>query len=181
MMSKLSERQHAVNKSVKRTPAGDAFTTVVLQVLKLSGLLTMAGDELAKVGGQTGARWQVLAAIEHSPASVARISRLMGLARQSVQRIADLLERDGLASFEANPDHLRAKLLRLTPAGMSALRAIQIAQAPWADQLGAEIGENDLEQANAILERVLGALTACSDRGRRPASAFIAPPRSTPG
>jgi DNA-binding MarR family transcriptional regulator len=60
------------------------------------------GNELAKISGQTSARWRVLVAIENTPASVARISRLMGLARQSVQRIADLLERDGLASFEEN-------------------------------------------------------------------------------
>jgi DNA-binding MarR family transcriptional regulator len=165
MKSKLSLRQHTVNKSIERTSAGDAFTIFVLQVLKLTGVLTAAGDGLAKAGGQTSARWQVLAAIEDAPASVARVSRLMGLSRQSVQRIADLLERDGLASFEENPDHLRAKLLRITPAGMSALRAIQIAQAPWADKFGAEIGEKDLRQASGVLERVLRSLTDRPDGG----------------
>jgi DNA-binding MarR family transcriptional regulator len=164
-MSDISERQHSVNMAPKRTHAGDAFTTLVLQILRLSGVVTAAGDELAKAGGQTGARWQVLATIEHSPASVPRISRLFGLTRQSVQRIADLLERDGLATFEENPDHLRAKLLRITPSGMSALRAMQIAQAPWADKLGAEIGEKDLRDASAVLERVLHALTASSEGG----------------
>jgi len=159
-MPKISNRQHPVNKAPRRTSAGDAFTALVLQIIRLGGVVAAAGDELAKAGGQTGARWQVLAVIEHSPASVARISRLFGLARQSVQRIADLLERDGLAAYEENPDHLRAKLLRITPAGMSALRAMQIAQAPWADRLGAEIGEKDLQQTSAVLERVLHALTA---------------------
>jgi DNA-binding MarR family transcriptional regulator len=164
-MSDISERQHSVNIPPKRTPAGDAFTTFILQILRLSRVVTAAGDELAKAGGQTGARWQVLAAIEHSPASVARVSRLFGLTRQSVQRIADLLERDGLAAFEEGPDHLRAKLLRITRGGMSALRAIQIAQAPWADKLGAEIGEKNLRNTSAVLERVLRALTASSEGG----------------
>jgi DNA-binding MarR family transcriptional regulator len=165
MRFKISERQHTVNKSVMRTPAGDAFTVFVLQVLRLTGVLTAAGDDLAKAGGQTSARWQVLAAIEDSPASVARVSRLMGLTRQSLQRVAGLLERDGLASFEENPDHLRAKLLRITPAGMSALQAIQMAQAPWADRFGAEIGEKDLRRASAVLDRVLSSLTSRSDGG----------------
>jgi DNA-binding MarR family transcriptional regulator len=164
MMSDIYERQHSVNVP-KRTPAGDAFTILVLQIIRLSGVVTAAGDELAKAGGQTSARWQVLAVIEHAPASVARISRSFGLTRQSVQRIADLLERDGLATFEENPDHLRAKLLQITPGGMSALRAMQIAQAPWADRLGAEIGEEDLRHTSVVLERVLRALTA-SSKGR---------------
>jgi hypothetical protein len=39
----------------------------------------------------------------------------MHLARQGVQRLADVLVRDGLAVYEPNPAHRRAKLLRLTP------------------------------------------------------------------
>jgi len=69
--------------------------------------------------------------------------------------VADVLVREGLAVYEENPGHRRAKLLRLTPRGRSALRTIQAAQRVWADALGAEIGEADLRQASAILARVL--------------------------
>jgi DNA-binding MarR family transcriptional regulator len=75
-----------------------------------------------------------------------------------VQRVADLLERDGLVSYEANPAHRRASLLRLTPEGRSALRRIQAAQREWADDVGREIGIDDLTTANRILARVLDAL-----------------------
>ena len=83
-----------------------------------------------------------------------RSPRVYGLARQSVQRTADSLVRDGLAVYEANPRHRRAKLLRLTPAGSSALDAMEVAQRAWADALGAELGESDLRQAAEVLQRV---------------------------
>ena len=138
-----------------RTPAGDAFTALVVQVLRLNGLLVAAGDELARPAGQTSARWQVLGIIEHGPATVAQVARALGLARQSVQRVADLLEHDGLAEYISNPSDRRADLLQLTAAGRAALRTIQSAQRTWADALGAEIGEDELRRASEVLGRVM--------------------------
>lgn len=127
-------------------------------VFRLNGVLVAAGDALAQPTGQTSARWRVLAAVEHTPMTVAQIARAWSLARQSVQRVADLLERDGLVIYEANPGHRRASLVRLTPEGRSALGRIQTAQAEWADALGRELGLKDLTSANRILARVLDAL-----------------------
>jgi DNA-binding MarR family transcriptional regulator len=160
MSSTLGKRQHAVNggRPRSRSAAGDALSALVVRVFRLAGVLTAEGDALAQPAGQTTARWQVLAAIEHGPATVARIARALGLARQSVQRVADLLERDGLAVYEDNPEHQRAKLFRLTPAGRSALRTIQAAQRLWAEGLAAPIGEADLRRACRTLDRLLGAL-----------------------
>jgi len=157
----IAERQHAVKAVAQppsRTPAGDAFTTLISQVVQLIRLFSVAGEALAKPAGQTLARWLVLEAIQDAPATVAQIARTMHLARQSVQRLADVLVRDGLAVYEDNPAHRRAKLLRLTPQGRSALRTIQAAQRVWADRLGAELGEAELQQASAVLDRVLQAL-----------------------
>src|ERR1700682_1801196 len=104
-----------------RTPAGDAFTRLVLEVAQLGGLFTAAGESLARVGNQTLARWVILDAIEEKPSTVAQIARRRGIARQAVQRVADLLEREGLAAYEPNPQHRRAKLLRPTPPGRKGL------------------------------------------------------------
>jgi DNA-binding MarR family transcriptional regulator len=156
----LPERQHAVKAPPppSRTPAGDALTNLIAQVIQLMRLLTVAGEALAKPAGQTLARWLVLESIDPTPATVAQIARTMHLARQSVQRLADVLVRDGFAVYEDNPAHRRAKLLRPTPRGRSALRAIQAAQVAWSDRLGAELGLAELQQASAGLERVLQAL-----------------------
>ena len=79
----------------------------------------------------------------------------MGQARQGVQRLADVLVDHGDAMYQANPRHRRADLLVITPAGLASLRAIQHAQRTWADQLGAELGEADLERAKLVLDRAL--------------------------
>jgi DNA-binding MarR family transcriptional regulator len=156
----MTERQHAVNSRKRRTPAGDAFSRVAFQILRLGGLLTAAGDELAAPAGQTSARWQLLAAIEEAPATVAAIARALGLARQSVQRVADLLAGNGLAVYRENPGHARARLLELTPRGRAVLAAIQRAQRTWADRLGATLGEADLRRAAAVLDRIADALSS---------------------
>jgi DNA-binding MarR family transcriptional regulator len=148
-----------------RTPAGDAFSELVVQVFRLNGVLAAAGDELAKPAGQTTARWRVLAAIEHAPSTVSQIARAWGLARQSVQRVADVLVDEGFAGYGQNPGHRRAQLLRLTPRGRRALGRIQAAQRAWADELGVEIGETDLRKANMVLARVFEAVASQDPRG----------------
>jgi len=152
-------------KPAVRTPAGDAVSRLWVQVFQLNGLFTAAGDAMARPTGQTSARWQVMAAIEHGPDTVAGVARTLRLARQSVQRIADLLERDGLAAYEGNPVHRRAKLLELTPLGRRVLNDIQAEQRVWANELGAETGEAELRKASVVLERVLQSLVAHRPRG----------------
>jgi len=142
----------------RRTPAGDAVSLLAVQVLRLAGMLIEAGDSLAAPSGQTSARWRVLASIEEEPATVATIARALGQARQSVQRVADLLAADGLTTYADNPDDRRAKLLRLTARGRATLRAIQAAQRGWADELGGAIGARELRAASATLARLCEAL-----------------------
>jgi DNA-binding MarR family transcriptional regulator len=146
----------------KRTPAGDAFTQLVLEVAWLGGLFTAAGESLAKVGKQTLARWVILDAIEDKPSTVAEVARRRGIARQAVQRVSDLLEREGLAAYEPNPQHRRAKLLRPTPRGRRVLHAISVEQKAWADALGAQIGEAKLRTLRKSIEQIR---RATSSRG----------------
>lgn len=150
----ISKRQHAV----ERSELGDAFSELVVRVFQLEGMLSAAGDALAEPAGQSSARWRVLAAVEAEPRSVAQIARAWSLARQSVQRVADRLEREGLVVYEDNPAHRRAKLVRLTADGRRTLRRIQTAQRAWADTAGAQIGRTTLDAANAALDRLIECL-----------------------
>jgi DNA-binding MarR family transcriptional regulator len=133
---------------------------LVVDVFRLNGLLIAVGDAMGEPSGQTSARWRVLAAIDETPLSVAQIARAWWLTRQSVQRVADVLVEDGLATYEDNPNHRRAKLVQITPRGLSVLHEIRLRQRTWAESLGAEIGEADLRTANETLTRVLEALTS---------------------
>jgi DNA-binding MarR family transcriptional regulator len=90
---------------------------------------------------------------------VASVARLLGLARQSVQRVADLLEQEGLARYTDNPSHQRAKLLQLTPSGQATLRSIASAQHAWANHMGGELTLPLLQRTSRALARVLELLT----------------------
>ena len=100
-----------VKCSNPRTAEGDAFTAFVVSVSGLGHFVTAAGEALAREGGQSLARWVVLEAITEHPATVSEVARGRGMARQPVQRIADVLVEDGLASYQPNPNHRRAQLL----------------------------------------------------------------------
>jgi len=81
--------------------------------------------------GQTQARWQVLSVCSDGHWTVPDAARRLGVTRQAVQRVADLLVEDGLVYYEANPAHLRSPHVRLTAAGRAALAAIDDASSRW--------------------------------------------------
>ena len=115
-------------------------------------------QELAAEGGLTAAWWQVLGGVLDQPRTVAEIGRRMGMTRQGVQRVADLLVERGLAEYRPNPAHRRAKLLACTEAGYWAIRQITLVQHPWANRIGAEIGADDLRGALATMQLLIAAL-----------------------
>jgi DNA-binding MarR family transcriptional regulator len=179
----MAQRQDAVKLPegfVERSPAGDALTEFVLHVVRLSMLFGAKGEALARPSGQTLARWVALNAAAEAPASVAEISRRFGFARQSVQRVADLLVADGLAVYQDNPRHQRAKLLVPTHRGREVILAINTRQKAWADALGARIGEAELERASATMDGIARALRdeRSSDEASSPEPSQRRGPRS---
>lgn len=142
----------------KHTPKGKALTALVLHVFRLNGLILEAGDALAAPSGQTASRWQVMGCVDVDAQTVAGIARTMGLARQSVQRTADLLVADGLAEYLDNPQHRRAKLLRLTATGIQLLREIEARQTAWANQLAQSLNAAELASAARTLQDLQKAL-----------------------
>ena len=143
-----------------RTKAGAVLTELIVATFRLNGRLMEVAQGLADEGGLTAARWQVLGGVLDQPRSVADIGRLMGMSRQGVQRVADLLVEQGLAEYRANPAHRRAKLLVCTEAGYWAIRRIALAQHPWADRIAAEVGARALEHALATTRRLTDVLEA---------------------
>lgn len=131
--------------------AGTVLTDVILETFRLNARLLEVAQGFAAHGEITAAWWQVLGGVIDEPRSVADVGRRMGVTRQSVQRIADVLVERGLAEYRPNPAHRRAKLLACTQAGYWAIRRISIAQHPWADEVGAKIGADALRQALATL------------------------------
>jgi DNA-binding MarR family transcriptional regulator len=141
---------------MKPTTSAEALTELILEVFRVNGDLLAAGNGITRPFGQTSARWQVLGAIRDTPQPVAGIARDMGLARQSVQRTADLLAAEGVVEYLDNPAHRRAKLVRLTPHGQRLLTAISSPQTAWANRLARAIpgGEEQIRAALAVLRQL---------------------------
>ncbi|MFI9754253.1 MarR family winged helix-turn-helix transcriptional regulator [Streptomyces collinus] len=132
----------------------DLLSRSALGVFRLNGQYLAVAEELARPAGLTAAWWQVLGAVLAEPLPVSGIARAMGITRQSVQRIADLLVERGLAEYRPNPAHRRAKLLAPTAQGRAAIARIDPGHAAFADRLAEEFGEAELAEAVRVLERL---------------------------
>ncbi|MDA8368926.1 MAG: MarR family transcriptional regulator [Nocardiopsaceae bacterium] len=145
-------------KAQRPTEAPDLLSATALAAFRLNGRFLDISERLARPAGLTAARWQVLGTVLREPLPVSTIARTMGITRQSVQRIADLLVADGLAQYLPNPAHSRAKLLCATDDGIAAVRRIDPAHAELAHRLAAELDTAELQRALESLERLSAAL-----------------------
>ncbi|WP_338763211.1 helix-turn-helix domain-containing protein [Massilia sp. METH4] len=126
---------------------------LVLNVFATNGRLVDSGNKLVHGIGLTTAWWQVLGALGYSPVPlpVAHIARNMGLTRQAVQRVVELLAERGFVTLEPNPHHQRAKLVVITRHGRAALTAAESAAAA-VDRMALErIGADRVAIASAVL------------------------------
>ncbi|WP_432096449.1 MarR family winged helix-turn-helix transcriptional regulator [Streptomyces sp. bgisy100] len=130
------------------------LSRTALGVFRLNGQFLTVSERLAGPAGLTAAWWQVLGAVLGEPLPVSGIARTMGITRQSVQRIADLLVGKGLAEYVPNPAHRRAKLLRPTDEGRAAVERIRPGHARLAARLADELGPEGFAETVRVLERL---------------------------
>ncbi|WP_405700481.1 MarR family transcriptional regulator [Streptomyces sp. NBC_01383] len=138
----------------------DRLSRTALGVFRLNGQFLSLSEELARPAGLTAAWWQVLGAVPAEPLPVSGIARVMGITRQAVQRIADLLVGKGLAEYVPNPAHRRAKLLRPTREGRTAMSRIGPGHAEFAARLSRELGPEEFAETVRVLERLARAMDA---------------------
>lgn len=142
-----------------RSPAGDALTAAVLPAFELNGEFLAAAKDISEPAGLTPAWWQVLGATLDEPLAVAEIARRvgLGLARQSVQRTADILVEKGWAEYVSNPKHRRAKLLQPTSEGRETVEKLRDDQHAWADAVGNEVGEDEIRRVLEGIQKIIAA------------------------
>jgi DNA-binding MarR family transcriptional regulator len=101
-----------------------------------------------------------MGAIEEAPLPVAQIARNMGLTRQAVQRVANVLADEGLTEFAENPDHRRAKLVRLTSKGRTALEEVSRRQIEWSNRLATGLAAEEVKEALGVMRTLRQRLEA---------------------
>ncbi|NUB25950.1 MarR family winged helix-turn-helix transcriptional regulator [Azospirillum brasilense] len=154
-----------------KPPAETVFThpasRLALEVFRLNGALIAAGDTLVAPLGLTSARWQVMGAVAEAGGGlpVSGIARNMGLVRQSVQRIADELEAEGIFRFAPNPHHRRAKLVQLTERGTALFEEASARWLALANTLVAGLAPGEIEHAAGLLQSFHNRLRLPIDNG----------------
>ena len=132
----------------------DPLSRFALSIFKVYGLLMQNGDRMTRSLGQSSARWQVLGRAGYQPQTVAQMARDMGHARQSVQRVTDVLAREGLVVYKDNPTDRRAKLVELTPQGVEVLIAIYTLNETWSENIRAKLDPEQLTEIAEALENI---------------------------
>jgi DNA-binding MarR family transcriptional regulator len=135
---------------------------IVADIFELAVRFRAGGETIAAAVGQTQARWQVMSAASGSPLTVPQIARRLGVTRQNVQRIADLLVSDGLASFAANPDHRGSPYLVLNKRGQTTLAQLSKAASSSHAMLASRLAGTDIVAIHRGLRRLIEAM---NDRG----------------
>jgi DNA-binding MarR family transcriptional regulator len=153
-------RASAAPVVVDATAEQEFLSTTAVTVFRLHGRVLALAETLARPAGLTAAWWQVLGAVLPAPLPVSGIAREMGISRQSVQRIADLLVGRGLAEYVPNPAHRRAKLVAPTAAGRTAIGRIGPQHAEAALELATHLSVEDRVDTLARLTALLDAFEA---------------------
>jgi len=140
---------------------------IVADVFELAGRFRDDGEAIARAVGQTQARWQVMSAASADPRTVPQIARRLGVSRQSVQRIADLLVTENWAAFEPNPDHRGSPFLVLNARGRQALARITNTAGKTHAQLARKLAGTDVGALHRGLRRLIQALDEQDTKTKR--------------
>lgn len=141
----------------------DPLSAFSRSIFTANGLLLRAGEAIAQQHNQSVARWHVLGRANYKPRTVPQIARYIGVSRQSVQRIANDLAKDGLIVYTPDPQDKRTQLVTVTPEGAKVLGSLYAKDKVWSADVTRDLDPQDLVQLsqaidtiNTVLARHLG-------------------------
>ncbi len=153
--------------------ADDQHRTKLLNELmrecfRLNRSLLGVSQQLTDGTSVTGAQWGVLTALaqrdpQEDPLTVAETARRMGLARQSVQRVTDVLEENGLVEYLPNPADKRAKYAVVTRVGNRLLTTLEDRQLRWVADIVSGHSSEDIRTAMLLIRDIRDKITSQLD------------------
>jgi DNA-binding MarR family transcriptional regulator len=152
-----------MNATVKKIDiaSADAMVEFIGQSFRLNSRLQLTADRMSREVGLSAARWQLLSVVTQAtdPMTISDIARRMGLARQSVQQVADALSEEGLISYQPNPKHQRASLVVARKKAEKLIEQLDEKRFAWAREVAATLPVDDINMANDVLRAVLEKLS----------------------
>lgn len=133
------------------SPEAALFRALTRAVFETQNALLRHGDLINAPFGQTSARWRVMLHISQGNPSVAGIARATGYSRQAVQRLANTLVADRLATYEPDPSDRRTQAIRLSERGQAVFAAMEDSFDIWSKRNVAQLPEEVLTDATELL------------------------------
>jgi DNA-binding MarR family transcriptional regulator len=118
------------------------------------------GDRANAAFGQSSARWRVMFDIEQGNGTVGEIARETEYTRQSIQRLADALVADGLATYAPDPRDRRKQIITLTAKGSTLLAEMEADFDRWSKRLVKTLGNESVTQTIEDLRELKRVLDA---------------------
>ncbi len=143
-----------------KTESAKVLTEMVMAVFRLNGSILRAAEVISAPTALTPARWQVLGAVLDGPKTVSQIARNLGLTRQSVQRLADALVAENMASYIQNPAHVRANLCAVTDYGLEVIGQLTDDQSAWANAITDSMDEKELHSCLSTIRELIQRIDA---------------------
>ena len=126
------------------SPSARLFRQLTRAVFAAQSSVLQYGDRANAAFGQSSARWRVMFNIAQGNGSVAEIARETDYARQSVQRLADVLVADGLATYAPDPEDRRRQIITLTAKGNTLLAEMEADFDRWSKRLVRALGKGNV-------------------------------------
>jgi DNA-binding MarR family transcriptional regulator len=142
------------------SPSATLFRQLTRAVFAAQSSVLRHGDTANAAFGQSSARWRVMFNVAHGNGSVAEIARETDYARQSVQRLADALVADGLATYAPDPDDRRRQIITLTANGNTVLAEMEADFDRWSKRLVQTLGKESVTQTIEHLHELRRVLDA---------------------
>jgi DNA-binding MarR family transcriptional regulator len=146
--------------------AVDKVALLVADIFESAGLFRRQGEIIATALGQTQARWGVMSGAHDEVRTVPQIARRQGMSRQSIQRTANELVKDGLAEFQTNPDHRSSPVLVLTPKGTKIHEDIMQKARKYHQHSLEVVSEEEIDKICEGLQRINSRLRQTLQQGK---------------
>ncbi len=140
-----------------RNDTAERFTKFTKALFAANTMVLKYGDLVTGKYQQSSTRWRVLGNIEPCPLTVSQIAKLTGYTRQSIQRLADALVDEGLATYEPAVDQ-RTKNVCLTEKGRELLEKLAEYENEWVARITQTLSVEELTDLTRALEKVRAVL-----------------------
>jgi DNA-binding MarR family transcriptional regulator len=139
----------------KRTEAGQAIEDLIIEIVATFFLLRAEGMRIGVVSPSGEGYWSVLRLLKiNGPQTVPQIARYRYVPRQSVQKLANEMLKDGVIELVNNPAHKRSKLLRLTHEGDIIFQEMSDRIAKLAETLAKQQDAAQLQNAADVVKKL---------------------------